>query len=127
MGYLADKWAFGGLVQNWMSFAGSDDRGDTNQMNLQPFLVFFLPKGWSVGYSGNILANWEADDTEDIWTVPIGVQVAKVLKLGKLPVKLGLAVQYMPVRPRNFGQEWNFQLSVTPVIPKLIKGTLFGD
>ena len=127
VGYLADKWAFGGLVQNWMSFAGSADRGDTNQMNLQPFLVFFLPKGWSVGYSGNILANWEADDTEDIWTVPIGVSVSKVLKLGKLPVKFGLAVQYMPVRPSNFGQEWNFQFSVTPVIPKLIKGTLFGD
>jgi hypothetical protein len=33
----------------------------------------------------------------------------------------------MPVRPSNFGQEWNFQVSVTPVIPKLIKGTLIGD
>jgi len=127
VGYLANKWALGALVQNWTSFAGSDDRRDTNQMNLQPFLVFFLPKGWSVGYSGNVLANWEARDTDDIWTVPIGVQVAKVLKLGKLPVKFGFAIQYMPVRPSNFGQEWNFQFSVTPVIPKLIKGTLFGD
>jgi hypothetical protein len=29
--------------------------------------------------------------------------------------------------PDNFGQEWNIQLSVTPVIPKLIKGNLFGE
>ena len=127
VGYLAEKWVLGALVQNWTSFAGSADRGGTNQMNLQPIASFFLPNGWSVGYSGNVLANWEARDTEDIWTVPIGVGVSKVVKLGKLPVKLGLAVQYMPVRPRNFGQEWNFQFSVTPVIPKLIKGTLFGD
>jgi hypothetical protein len=25
------------------------------------------------------------------------------------------------------GQKWNIQLTVSPVIPKLIKGTLFGD
>jgi hypothetical protein len=31
----------------------------------------------------------------------------------------------MPVRPSNTGQEWNVQVEITPVIPKLIKGTLF--
>jgi|GEM_PF-2753841 len=35
------------------------------------------------------------------------------------------ALQYMPVHPRISGQEWNVQVLVTPVIPKLIKGTLF--
>ncbi len=127
VGYLSKKWILGALVQNWMSFAGADDRMDTNQMNLQPIAAYFLPNGWSIGYSGNILANWKADKAGDVWTVPIGVGVSKVMKLGRLPVKLGLGVQYMPVRPSNFGQEWNFQFSVTPVIPKLIKGTLFGD
>ena len=47
------------------------------------------------------------------------------MKLGRLPVKLELGLQYMPVRPRNTGQEWNVQVSITPVLPKLIKGTLF--
>jgi hypothetical protein len=47
------------------------------------------------------------------------------LKLGRLPVKIQLGLQYMPVRPRNSGQEWNVQVEVTPVIPKLIKGVLF--
>jgi hypothetical protein len=80
VGYLSKKWILGAFVQNWTSFAGSDDRRDTNQMNLQPIAAYFLPNGWSVGYSGNILANWEADNTEDIWTVPIGVQVSKLYK-----------------------------------------------
>jgi hypothetical protein len=31
----------------------------------------------------------------------------------------------MVQRPANTGQEWNLQFVITPVIPKLIKGTLF--
>ena len=80
--------------------------------------------GWHVGYSGNILANWKAP-SGDVWTVPIGLGIGKVVKLGRLPIKLELGLQYMPVRPRNTGQEWDVQVQITPVIPKLIKGTLF--
>jgi hypothetical protein len=49
----------------------------------------------------------------------------KRLHPGRLPVKLQLAVQYMPVHPDISGQEWNVQIQITPVLPKLIKGTLF--
>src|SRR5262249_27974403 len=87
-----------------------------SQMNLQPFASYFLPGGRSVGYSGNILANWEAG-SDDTWTVPIGVEVAKVLRLGKLPVRIGLTGQYMPVRPDAFGQKWDLQVVVAPVLP----------
>jgi hypothetical protein len=31
----------------------------------------------------------------------------------------------MPVHPSELGQEWNIQLVLSPVIPKLFKGTLF--
>ena len=51
--------------------------------------------------------------------------VGKVVKLGRLPVKIQLAGQYMPIHPLSAGQEWNIQLSLTPVIPKLIKERLF--
>ena len=61
----------------------------------------------------------------DVWTAPSGVGLGKVVKLGRLPVKIQLAVQYVPVRPRTSGQEWNVQVQITPVIPKLIKGVLF--
>jgi hypothetical protein len=42
-------------------------------------------------------------------------------------VKFQVQGQYMPVNPSVFGQRWNIQVSITPVIPKLIKGNLFGD
>jgi hypothetical protein len=59
-----------------------------------------------------------------VWAVSIGVAVGKVAKLGRLPVKQ-LAGQYMPIRPDNVGQEWNLQIQLTPVIPKLIKEPFF--
>jgi hypothetical protein len=124
VGYLSQKWILGALVQNWQSFGGSGDRR-TNQMNLQPIAAYFLPNGWSIGYSGNVLANWKADKAGDVWTVPLGLGISKVVKLGPLPVKLQLAGQYMVHHPDIGGQEWNIQLQVAPVIPKLIKGNLF--
>jgi len=123
VGYLSDKWIAGVFVQQWWSFAGSHSRASTSQMNLQPIASYFLPDGWSIGYSGNVLANWKQHGDE-VWTVPIGLAVAKVLKLGKLPVRVSLAGQYMPVRPDVFGQKWNIQLLLAPVIPKLIRGNL---
>jgi len=48
-----------------------------------------------------------------------------VFKLGPLPVKIALGGQYMPIHPDIGGQKWNIQVMVVPVIPKLIKGTLF--
>src|SRR3990172_1379911 len=123
VGYLDEKWILGAFVQNWWSFAGSNSRPDTNSMNLQPIASYFLPAGWSIGYSGNILANWKSD-ASNTFTVPIGVSVAKVAKLGKLPVRFALGLQWMPVQPDRYGQKWNVQVIVAPVLPKLIKGNL---
>jgi hypothetical protein len=124
VGYLTKQFFLGVFPQQWWSIGGEHGRPDTNQMNLQPIATIFFGEGWSIGYSGNILADWNAP-SEDVWTVPVGLGLAKVVKLGRLPVKVQLAVQYIPVHPRISGQEWNVQLSITPVIPKLIKGVLF--
>lgn len=124
VGYESHKWLGGVFLQNWASFAGGSNRADTNQMNLQPFLAYFFGNGWSLGYSGIILANWKADPG-NIWTVPLGLGISKVVRFGRLPLKISLSVQYMPIHPDAFGQHWNIQWMITPVIPKLIKGTLF--
>jgi hypothetical protein len=33
--------------------------------------------------------------------------VGEVVKLGPLPVKFALELQYMPIHPREFGQSWH--------------------
>ena len=118
VGYLTDKFLVGAFAQQWWSYAGESDRRATSHINIQPFARLFLGEGWSVGYSGNVLADWKARD-DDVWTVPIGVGISKIVKFGRLPVNLQIAGQYMPVRPQG-GPEWNVQVQVTPVIPKLI-------
>jgi len=124
LAYQTKKYIIGVFPQQWWSYAGDKSRPDTNQTNIQPIASLFFDGGWSVGYSGNILADWEAP-SHNRWTVPIGIGVSKVVKFGRLPVKIALAGQYMITQPNPVGQQWNVQLSLTPVLPKLIKGTLF--
>ncbi|HBZ68214.1 MAG TPA: hypothetical protein DEP35_00005 [Deltaproteobacteria bacterium] len=120
-GYLSDKWILAALFQNWTSFGGSGPFA-TNSMNLLPLAVYFFPNGWSVGYAGNILANWKASAT-NVYTVPIGLQVGKVSILGPIPLKLVLAAEWMPVHPA-IGQVWNVQLTIQALRPKLLRGYL---
>src|SRR5215467_12318006 len=124
LGYLTKQYFIGVFPQQWWSIGGERGRPNTNQMNLQPIAAIFFGEGWDVFYSGNILADWTAP-SPDIWTVPVGLGLGKVVKFGRLPVKFTLSVQYMPVHPRISGQEWNVQVQITPVLPKLIKGVLF--
>jgi len=58
VGYLTKKFFLGVFPQQWWSIGGQHGRLDTNQLNLQPIATLFFGEGWSIGYSGNILADW---------------------------------------------------------------------
>ncbi len=122
--YMDKKLIAGIFPQQWWSYAGDPSRPNTSQMNLQPIFNLFFEGGWNVGYSGNILVDWRAP-SNNRWTVPIGLGAGKVVKFGRLPVKISLAGQYMVTQPDPVGQKWNVQIQLTPVLPKLIQGTLF--
>jgi hypothetical protein len=124
LAYMTKKYIVGVFPQQWWSYAGDASRPNTSQMNIQPIANLFFDGGWNVGYSGNILADWKAP-SNNRWTVPIGVSAGKVVKFGRLPVKIGLSAQYMVTQPDPVGQRWNVQVLLTPVLPKLIKETLF--
>jgi hypothetical protein len=124
-GYLGEHYIVGVFPQQWFSVGGNGSK-QTSQMNLQYFASYFLPQGWSVGTSPNMLINWYASDGNKV-TFPIGLFGSKVQKIGPVPVKFLVQGQYMPVNPSVFGQRWNIQVSITPVIPKLIKENLFAD
>lgn len=122
--YLGKDWVFGVFPQHWWSFAGSDDREDTSQSNIQYFVQRLLPGQWQVGMSPNITIDWKADSGNEL-TVPIGLGVGKLVRFGKLPVKFILEGQYAVVHPDDVGQRWNVRFQITPVIPPLLKGPLF--
>jgi hypothetical protein len=114
--HLGEKWIYGGIVQHWWSFAGDDDRDHVNLTNIQYVLKYRPTPAMSIGFSPNIEANWK-NDSDDVWSVPIGLGADRMFRLGKLPVKIGFEAQYYVEQPDSFGAEWNFRFFVTPVIP----------
>jgi hypothetical protein len=122
--WMGKDWIWGAFPQHWWSFAGNNDRKSTSLTNIQYFIWRMLPGEWQVGMSPNITMNWEADQ-DNRFTVPVGLGVGKLVKLGRLPVKIQLQGQYSVIHPDDYGQHWNFQLQVTPVIPNLIPAVLF--
>lgn len=99
---MSGPWVFGALANNIWSFAGNDDRGDVNQMLLQPFVNFNMPGGWYVSSGPIITANWEADD-DNTWTVPVGAGVGKVFRVGKLPLNGSVQGYYNLESPEGMG------------------------
>src|SRR3990172_11729704 len=123
-GYFTKKWLALVFPQQLWSYAGDDSRPDTSQANIQYAIFRFFPGAWQVGAAPNILINWRAEDKNKV-TFPVGLGVGKTVKFGKLPVNFQLQGQWMPWHPDDFGQRWNIQLVIKPVIPSLIPGTLF--
>ena len=122
--HLGKEWIFGAFPQHWWSFAGNDDRKSTSQTNIQYFIWRLFPGQWQIGTAPNILIDWKADDDNKL-TLPVGLGVGKLLKIGGLPIKFILEGQYAVIHPDDFGQRWNIRFTVTPVLPSLIKSPLF--
>ena len=87
-----------------------------NQLLIQPFVNYNFGKGFSVGTQPIITANWEAGSGSR-WTVPLGIGVAQILKLGRLPIKLSLAGYYNVERPRS-GPDTQLQFTVQFLFPR---------
>ena len=121
------KWVYGALFTHTESFDGASDRDDVSISGLQYFVTRLLPNKWQVGTGGpTITANWEADDSDDRWTVPIGVSVGKTFRVGKMPLQVIFETSYAVVHPDTFGERWNFRLLLKPVVPALIQKPIFG-
>jgi hypothetical protein len=112
----------GFLGQYWWSFAGDDSRDDTSHLSFQYF--FYRMFGtWQIGTNPIVTFNNEAD-SGDKWTVPIGITIGKTIRVGKLPMKIQVGLDYSVVAPRDFGTVWKTKLLITPVIPGLVKRPL---
>jgi hypothetical protein len=55
----------------------------------------------------------------------VGLGIGKLVKIGPLPVKFTVEVDYMAIHPDDFGQHWGVRFQIIPVLPALFKDTLF--
>jgi hypothetical protein len=112
-------WTLGALVNNVWSVAGDSSRSSVNQMTLQYFVNYNLPKGWYLSSAPILAANWRGSNG-DVWTVPFGGGPGRVMRLGFQPVNISAQFYGNAVHPTS-GSPWQMRLSIAFLFPKMPK------
>ncbi len=114
---MPGHWVIGMLIGNVWSIGGYNNAEDVNQLTAQYFINYNFKDGWYVSSAPVITANWEADDSDDKWTVPFGGGIGRVFKIGKQNVNLKAAAYYSAIRP-DHASDWNMQFTCIFLFPK---------
>jgi len=127
IGYRTKKWLAGVFPQYTFGIGGwnGKDTPDANYLSMLYFFVYNLPNAWQIGCNPTISYDHNASSGNQL-NVPVGLFVAKTVKIGKVPVKLQLGVAYSVVSQDDFGQRAQVKLNIIPVIPSLVKNPLLG-
>jgi len=118
-----EKWGLYGIFPShqW-DVAGWGDGGYFSNTQIQAFLTFLPGGGWNVGTTPIMNYDWKSEE----WTIPLNLTVGKTIKVGNMPVKLALEVNYYVEQPDLFGPEWMVSFNITPVVPNIIEGWIRG-
>lgn len=116
--HLGKTWVYGALINNVWSVSEDDGRSPVNQMLLQPFVNYNFPDhpGRYLSFSPIITANWEEDSSQR-WTVPLGLGLGQIMKLGQQPVNVQAGAYYNVERP-DVGSDWQVRLQLQLLFPK---------
>jgi hypothetical protein len=106
----------GAVLQNPISFAGQKSRPTVNQLIVSPTLTYNLPEGWFAGltdYSWTF--NWRTNASNAPF-VPLGIQVGKVVRIGKQPVSLSIEAARAAWKPESGPDPgWIIGFEITPI------------
>jgi hypothetical protein len=125
--HLSEKWVIGGVFQHWWSYAGDDDmtvdinnggsvnveRPDVNLTDFQYILRYRSSPLTNIGMAPNIRYNFETDEL----SLPIGIGFDTLIKIGRLPAKIGAELHYYVQQDDKFGPEWLLRILFVPVLP----------
>jgi hypothetical protein len=117
MGKWGRLWVCGVIAQHWWSFAGANDRDDISITDLHYVLCYRLTPITNIGFGPNIRINWNASPSGDKLTLPVGLWADRAIKIGPLPVKIGIEGYYFVASPDTLGPEWDIRFVFTPVVP----------
>jgi hypothetical protein len=123
---LTEKWILGVVGQHWESVGGSDsysintdagkvrvDRADVSLTDIQPVIRYRLSPLTNIGMAPNWRYNHETDEA----SIPIGLGFDTLIKIGKIPVKIGMEAYHYIDSNDNFGGDNQIRLLFIPVIP----------
>ena len=111
----------GFLANNYWSVAGHSNinKPPVNQFLLQWFVNYNMKKGWYLITAPIITANWRATG-DNVWNVPFGGGVGRIIKLGFQPVNLTVQFYGNAVHPPG-ASPWGLKFEFVLLFPKLSK------
>ena len=113
-------WTFGALWNQVWSFSGDSGRADVNQMFLQPFLAYQATHTVTLTLQSEMTANWDAENDDDTWTVPINVLVGKLATFGPFPASYQVGFGAFPAHPEA-GPSWKLRAAIVLLLPRARK------
>jgi hypothetical protein len=89
-----------------------------NQMLIQPFVNYNFPDapGRYLSFSPIVTANWQAESGQQ-WTIPLGLSIGQILKVGQQPINLQAGYYYNVERPEE-APRYQLRLQVVFLFPK---------
>ena len=107
-------WGVYGVWAKHMMRVSGEDAWDTNMTSLQVFFAYGLGNGWQAISNPVIQYDWEAASDNKL-LLPFGGGVSKTIRLGKMPLKMDLELQYYVVNSDALGPQWLLSFSLAPV------------
>lgn len=102
------------VLQNPISFAGPSERPTVNTLTISPTLTYNFEGGWFAGYSDFVLSfDWTDGGAA---TIPVGLQVGRVMKLGSRHFVFSAEAATFVVRATDADPEWAIGLEAAWVI-----------
>jgi hypothetical protein len=124
----ADKWGVGptgvalvqqgpytyGVLANHLWSVGGSGANDISTTFIQPFLSYTTKSATSFTLQTESTYDWKAKQ----WTVPIGLMVGQILKVGSQPIQLTAGPRYYAEGPDDGPHGWGLRAAVTLLFPK---------
>lgn len=105
-------WTVGVLASHTWDLANADtEQSDTF---LQPFLNYTTPNAWTFVVNTESTYDWE----EEEWSVPVNLQVKKVVAFGSQRVSFTTGVRRWVTSPDSGPEDWGATIGATFLFPK---------
>ena len=117
--YQKGGMTYGGLANNIWSFAGTSatPRADVNMGYFQPVIAHTSRNGITLLFSTEAVADWNAPDPDDRWSVPMNLLVSKITRFGMIPMSVQFGGGYYVVKP-SYGPSWQMRTTFTLIMPR---------
>jgi hypothetical protein len=107
-------WTYGVLARQLWSVAGHRDRADVRTTFVQPFMAYTTKTAWTYSLNTESVYDWVGKQ----WSVPIHLEVSRVVPFVRQPVRVGLAMRCWAATSPGGPPACGFRFIATPLFPK---------